>query len=247
MPCNNPGDCPDTPCVNGSCVMGMCEFVNQPQGHDAGDPTNGDCKRNSCDGMGNIVEVNDNGDTPPGDGNPCTTATCDNGVPMTVNDPVGSDCNNGDHCNDMAMCVECIVDGDCNDGTNPSCFQENCISCSDGMKNGDETDIDCGGTHCKKCQGEACADGMECDSSFCADGVCCDTSCTGACKSCGIDATKGTCTDIPLGMTDNAPVCGGNNVCNGNGLCKLMNGQDCTNNMDCASDNCAGNPKKCAP
>jgi hypothetical protein len=226
--------------------MGMCEFVNRDQGFDAGDPTDGDCKRDSCDGNGNVVVVNDDGDIPPGDGNPCTTSICNNGVPMpNVNNPVGDPCPTG-VCNSMAMCIECIADNDCPNATD-TCFNDTCVSCTDGVQNGDETDVDCGGTSCKKCQGDACMDGMECDSAFCADGVCCDTSCTGTCKSCGIDATKGTCTNIPLGMTDDAPLCGGTDVCNGSGVCKLMNGQDCNANNDCASNNCAGMPKKCAP
>lgn len=225
--------------------MGMCEFVNRPQGFDAGDPTNGDCKRDSCDGNGNLVVVNDDMDLPPLDGNMCTIEGCNNGTPEVTDAAPGASCNNGNGvCNNMAMCVECIGNNDCGNGE--TCFMETCVSCTDGVMNGDETGVDCGGATCKKCNGDMCADGAECRSTFCVDGACCDNACSGACKSCGIDATKGTCTNIPLGMTDDAPVCGGMSVCDGNGACKLKNGEVCTMNTQCLSGNCSGgNPKTC--
>jgi hypothetical protein len=248
MPCNNSGECPqDTPCENWSCMMGMCSSTFSLMGTVVNDPTNGDCKANVCDGNGNVITSNDDTDVPPGDGNSCTNEGCNNGTPMTTNDPVGTTCPGGT-CNNMGICVECVNNADCTVGTSPSCFQETCISCSDGMMNGDETGVDCGGTSCaKKCDGGACATANECKSNFCADGVCCDNACTGTCKSCNLAATIGTCTNIPFGMTDAAPACNGTNVCNGAGLCKLKDGEACASNLDCASNKCTGMPKFCVP
>lgn len=85
-------------------------------------------------------------------------------------------------------------------------------SCTDGMVNGGETDVDCGGPDCTPCvpgkncnQPEDCDSGLcenkvcapkkdngadctfpkECSSGFCtAEGVCCQSDCTDACYSC---------------------------------------------------------------
>jgi len=281
---------PNADCQNWACMMGMCVSTFDPAGTVVNDPTNGDCKANVCDGMGNVVPGDDNSDTPSGDGNPCTTGVCNNGMPMQMNHAVGSncgngnvcnsmgmcvdcandgDCNGGDVCNSMGTCVECVVDGDCNGndvcnnmsmcvqcvvdtdckvGTNPTCVQSNCISCSDGIKNGDEVGVDCGGTKCtKKCDGAACAMAADCKSNFCADGVCCNAVCTGTCLSCNLAATVGVCTNIPLNGTDDAPMCDGTEACNGAGLCKLVDGQPCANMAECLSNKCMGMPMLCVP
>jgi uncharacterized membrane protein len=48
------------------------------------------------------------------------------------------------------------------------------VSCNDGVRNGDEEDVDCGGASCPACPGESpCTNGpLECDSYICLDGVC---------------------------------------------------------------------------
>jgi plastocyanin len=45
-------------------------------------------------------------------------------------------------------------------------------SCDDGIKNGDETDIDCGGS-CDACElGKSCEEDLDCDSGICKEGIC---------------------------------------------------------------------------
>jgi hypothetical protein len=45
--------------------------------------------------------------------------------------------------------------------------------CADGVKNGDETDVDCGGTTCAKCKdGSACVLAADCSSATCSAGTC---------------------------------------------------------------------------
>ncbi len=46
-------------------------------------------------------------------------------------------------------------------------------TCSDGEKNGDETDVDCGGPDCSPCdEGEECIVSSDCESSICENGLC---------------------------------------------------------------------------
>ncbi|MDC0741198.1 hypothetical protein [Polyangium mundeleinium] len=290
MPCQNPGDCPaDTTCRDWSCVNGTCEADDAPDGMNLPDPMNGDCKALECDGMGGEKVVNDDDDTPPGDGNPCTTSVCVSGLPMQMSDPSGDPCPDGvcngsgacvecvedNHCsgNDVCSgntCVECATDADCTDGvcnggtcvacvadndcmgTNPTCLPDNtCISCSDGVKNGDETGIDCGGAKCAKCDAAACAANAECESNFCVDGVCCATACTGTCQACNVMGNVGTCSPVPVNQDDTNGMtpCMGNKACDGAGVCKGEPGAPCTNNPDCLNNMCTGSGanKTCAP
>jgi hypothetical protein len=74
-------------------------------------------------------------------------------------------------------------------------------SCTDGIKNGDEEDVDCGGgcPPCPKKIGEGCQSDGECASLACADGVCCETSCAGPCVACVAQKTgaaDGTCAPV---------------------------------------------------
>ncbi len=98
-------------------------------------------------------------------------------------------------------------------------------SCVDAIRNGTETDIDCGG-NCPPCNtgqqclggsdcapgnncsggvcttylpnGSACSSDGECQSAFCVDGSCCDTSCSGSCRACSA-AKRGSGTDGTCG------------------------------------------------
>lgn len=77
--------------------------------------------------------------------------------------------------------------------------------CSNGVKDRDETDVDCGGTACAPCElGKACSQGDDCVSSFCADGVCCNAACDGHCQAC-TQAAGGPGPDGQCGAT---AVCG---------------------------------------
>jgi len=215
--------------------MSVCVQTFRQQGTPVNDPTSGDCKTDVCDGMGGTMTVNDDSDTPPLDGNMCTIESCNNGMPEKKFATAGTTCEGNKQCDGSGTCVECVNDNGCA-GAGQTCFNGMCVSCTDGTMNGDETGVDCGGS-CKKCNGDICAAKGECQSDACADGVCCDTACTGACQTC-IGATKGTCSDIPAGMTDNAPDCSGTMVCNGNGACKLKLGEICINDAECASGKC---------
>jgi hypothetical protein len=78
-----------------------------------------------------------------------------------------------------------------------------------------------------------------CASGNCADGVCCDVAaCTGACKSCNVAGSEGTCVLVKAG-TQVVGSCADGQSCDGSGSCKAENGQPCTAAGTCASGFCA--------
>jgi hypothetical protein len=96
-------------------------------------------------------------------------------------------------------------------------------SCSDGDRNGDETDIDCGGS----CGG--CGTGLECNTaSDCTSGVCASGTCSGP-----------TCTDGAQNGDETAIDCGGSCPAD----CAINDG--CGGDDDCQSGHCSGNLCKC--
>ena len=78
----------------------------------------------------------------------------------------------------------------------------------------------------KRPQGGACSVGDECNSGICQQNVCCGTSCTGACRSCALPGSEGTCTNVPERQdplnqcNDSGPAsCGTDGACDGLGAC----------------------------
>lgn len=95
-----------------------------------------------------------------------------------------------------------------------------CASCGDGLKNGFETGIDCGGGTCPKCaSGQGCVSYTDCTSALCAAGVC-------APPGCGDSLKDGLESDVD---------CGGATTCN-----RCVNGKTCSAGTDCASGYCSG-------
>jgi hypothetical protein len=87
-------------------------------------------------------------------------------------------------------------------------------SCTDGIQNGTETDIDCGGT-CRACAvGRHCTGGLDCLSSNCTSGVC------------------ASCANGIMDWIETGVDCGG-------GVCPAcVVGQRCLANSDCVSASC---------
>jgi hypothetical protein len=79
-------------------------------------------------------------------------------------------------------------------------------TCSDGIHNGSETDVDCGGPECDRCDvGQRCLGAADCETSFCVDNVC-QACIRGQCPE-GCDctvATGGICANITFVLR---PVC----------------------------------------
>lgn len=88
--------------------------------------------------------------------------------------------------------------------------------------------------------GEGCstASASACASGNCVDGVCCESaSCTGACKSCNVPGSEGTCVLAQAG-SEVAGSCSDGQACDGTGACKSKNGQACSAASACASGQC---------
>ena len=98
-------------------------------------------------------------------------------------------------------------------------------SCTDAVKNGDETDVDCGGPACNGCAlGQSCGSADDCAEGACIGGTC--------------QALPATCTDGMKGETETDVDCGGM-------ACPACaDGKGCSVNSDCQSSACKGG--KCA-
>ncbi len=138
-------------------------------------------------------------------------------------------------------------------------------SCSDGLQNGTETGIDCGGSSCPKCaNGQSCNKSSDCQSGVCLNGMCTtaqcsdgtrdgtetDVDCGGTCPPCDANAVCNVDSDCKSKNCDNF-VCGGNCTdgikdgdesdidCGGSTCPKCKNGSTCNSHTDCESDGCA--------
>ena len=104
-------------------------------------------------------------------------------------------------------------------------------TCSDNVKNGTETDIDCGGSACKACvAGKGCAKGADCASGVCSWGKCAASSCTDKVKNgaeTDVDCGGGTCPACAVGKvcskgTDCAGLCSSFGKCVWAQTCKEL-------------------------
>lgn len=90
-------------------------------------------------------------------------------------------------------------------------------TCTDGDKNGAETDVDCGGPTCPKCATKrACVGNGDCSTGVCSKSVCVEASCTDLLKSVGE-------TDVDCGGASCAP---------------CADGKLCVTGADCESKSC---------
>lgn len=217
--CVDAATCPDvdTACRRRACTAGVCGFADTPAGTVLGAQTEGDCQTAVCDGAGAVTSVADDLDEPDDD-NECTHDLCQAGVPAHLPEDAGAACAapTGTLCDGAGACVECLDAADCASGV---CAQSACVpaQCNDHVKNGDETDTDCGGPSCNAClAGKACALGADCVSLVCTGAVCqpatcadgakngdeTDADCGGSCAGCALgspcfiggDCASGLCT-----------------------------------------------------
>ena len=73
----------------------------------------------------------------------------------------------GKTCNQCCTGNACRGNGDCQSGV---CFDETCqaATCADGVRNRDESDVDCGGNCCSRCaNGKRCVFNDDCASRVC--------------------------------------------------------------------------------
>ena len=128
--CNSFNDCPgaDTSCQQRTCTANTCGISFTPNGTPVGSQTAGDCQENVCDGSGNIVTQEANGDVPV-DGNQCTSDNCNSGVPSNTPVPVNSACSSGGGvvCDNSGNCVQCNSFSQC-PGVDDECQQRTCTT-----------------------------------------------------------------------------------------------------------------------
>lgn len=162
--------------------------------------------------------------------------------------------------------MRCQVDGDCAASSACHADTRRCVSCSNGLQDGDETDIDCGGV-CDSCAwGQGCSQDDDCASNMCNPATS-STSASGVCTSCNNGIVDGTETDVDCGgdcdkgcniglgcrTTDDcaAGVCDSST---GPLLCRALSAQELCNNgiqdreetdVDCGGSECATLPQGC--
>jgi hypothetical protein len=258
--CQHPGCSPAHACAQ----MFTAAMTKLPA---AKQPT-GDCHVLECDGAGMPMNAVDDTDVPV-DNNPCTSDVCALGVPSNPPLGAGKMCGNGQTCDGMGHCgcmndAQCTPPATCGGGGTPNacgCTKKTCgqvgatcgpasdgcggtIQCDDAVKDGSETDVDCGGgggcpTKCA--QGAKCKQDADCGTGHCADGLCCNTACTGTCLACNVAGSPGVCSPVPKGLIDAtaASPCIGAHLCDGMGNCLLNNAQTCAMGSQCLSGNCA--------
>jgi hypothetical protein len=168
-------------------------------------------------------------------GTVCVASSCQNAT--TQNDP--------DTCNGSGMCV---------DGGTTSCLPLVCsgsgclMSCSNDNQCSTGFHCDTGMCEPDLALGDPCMSDNQCATGFCEDGFCCEDGCSGLCMACSAALTpsmNGQCDFIDEQKDDVSPVCGGNDTCNGAGVCLLANGQPCSGDNQCASNQCNGAGPTC--
>lgn len=166
--CGMPTTCSMPVCNAGTCAT---NFISA--GTATPNQTAGDCQEEQCDGIGGTKMVAATLDIE-NDNNPCTNDTCNGSTPVHDNTPSGSACSNGGTgqlCNGAGTCVECLDGSQCMSGV---CTAQACAApaCNDTVKNGTETDVDCGGS-CSGCaNGKVCNVNNDCTSTVCSMNVC---------------------------------------------------------------------------
>jgi hypothetical protein len=207
------------------------------------------------------------------DGNSCTEDVCNAGVCENPDKASGALCSSAsmDVCDGAGHCVECVTYADCMTAhpTDPICDmkQHKCVSCTDMIKDGKETGVDCGGPDCGACLGAPCAVGHmygACgDMTTCVsqarnpDNVCCSTPCTSICEGCisaNTEKPDGTCgpvafqTDPYMDCTQTGtPMAGGCGKAPNTCACSDMVQDGNETDVDCGGGTCpgCGGGKKC--
>lgn len=155
----------------------------------------------------------------------CVQPSCQNG--LEDDDESDVDCG-GSSCAACAVGHVCDIAQDCSSGfcsgnyedSVSHCFPE---SCHDGLRNGEETDVDCGGSSCPKCdRGGRCQIEDDCEARLsCTDSVCsqaCGSSNSSICGNLGecVDRRCVECEtagDCPINCGVNDDVACHNQIC----------------------------------
>lgn len=236
--CATTSDCPAPPfpdCRAITCAGHRCISVDAAEGKPTTSQVAGDCQQIECDGHG-LVRSSAAGD-PRDDGRECTDDTCAQGVPVNTARPAGTPCTQGGGavCSGAGDCIGCLSDADC---PGKICKAALCVptGCSDAVKDGGETDKDCGGP-CSPCaDGKHCVGPADCQSGVCKGKIC-------KAPTCGDGVKNGPETDTDCG--GGCPPCGETKACGAPGDCLsgvCASNACCTPTMDVMT--CLG---RCGP
>jgi len=202
--------------VDGDCAGGACEgnlCVSCSDGELNQDETDVDCGGATCAGCRDGLACLVDGDCS------ATGATCVGGSCVSCTDRVRNrdetdvDCG-GSICAGCTTGLLCTVDADCASNIcDPPTMRCNAPGCGDGVLNGAETDLDCGGGSCLGCDpGEACVLPRDCLSGVCTGGTCDAPSCTDGVR-------NGGETDVDCGGPTACPRCADRQLCSVDGDC----------------------------
>lgn len=170
----------------------------------------------------------------PGIDTTCQYRICDGDQCGMENASEGTACteDGGQLCDAEGACVECLTEDQC-DGTDV-CHLGQCVpeTCNNQQQDGDESDVDCGGTLCAPCaNGLDCVQPTDCVSQYCNAGTCegctSDGHCAGVADS-WCDTNLGVCVDqLVLGA-----------ACGADGQC--LSGHCPGDDGVCCDDDCSG-------
>jgi hypothetical protein len=145
-------------------------------------------------------------------------------------DETDVDCG-GSKCPKCGFGKACTAATDCQPGAcvNNVCEYPPRVSCVDKQKNGDESDVDCGGSKCPKCEdGKACTGHGDCRSGACENNACAAVKKTPTCYD---NEKNGDETDVDCG----GPKCPG---CAAGKSCKTQS--DCRSRVCGSAGTCGG-------
>jgi hypothetical protein len=200
-----------------------------------------------CNAAGSCVQCNQAAQC--GAAAVCTTVACTSNQCVVTNVPagqnpggvcpgpvcMGSSFTPGKTCNGAGACsgggtTTCPGNYSCN-AAGTACN----VTCND---DGDcQVGFDCVSGNCRKEKGQGCTVGSECASGSCVDQTCCVSGSCSACDSCNVGGHLGDCWPIALGATE--PGCNASGMaCDGSGNCERVNGQACTMDSQCISNQC---------
>jgi hypothetical protein len=156
-------------------------------------------------------ETQNQGEAAPDCGGPCKGC------------PADTPCSKPEDCADL-VCKALVTDA------SPTCAA---ATCGDSVKNGDESDVDCGSLCPYRCEvDDSCTAHADCETNSCGMAAeCADASCVPTCQA-------ASCMDSRKNGDETAVDCGGS--C---GTCAV--GAECTDNSDCTSGRC--NDDICQP
>jgi hypothetical protein len=196
------------------CLVGTCNLAGTPgtEPLPARTPCSSFPAPMMCDGAGKCVACLKSGDCPNGQ-------SCDRSHACVALSCTDVDC--GGVCPPCALGKKCVNDFDCVSGACDT-FTLTCIAdkCVDHRRDGNESDVDCGGPCVARCQlGQGCVYTTDCASNAC-DGIS---------RVCVADQ----CADHYQESSETDVDCGGSNACP---RCP-KNGR-CLTNTDCQSGSC---------